>query len=70
MAGVSAPSGMPARRFSTAILAGSWPQTDPLTCGTLAQTHHAKAQELLSNADEARTAADRVVASQSGSTVH
>ena len=69
MAGLCAPSGMPARQFSTVILAGSWPETDPRTCEILARTHHGKAQELLHSADEARAAADRVIASQSGSTV-
>lgn len=62
-------TGMPTRQFSATILAGSWPMTDPLSCDALARTHHLRAQELFDCADQARGAADKVVAAQSGSTI-
>lgn len=64
-----ASSGMPARQFSAAILGGSWPATDPLSCDILARTQRLKAQELLDCADQTRGAVDRVVTSQSGATI-
>lgn len=64
-----AASGMPTRQFSAAILTGSWPATDPLSCDSLARTQRLKARDLLDCGDEVRGAADRVVSSQSGTTV-
>jgi hypothetical protein len=65
----TASSGMPTRRFSTAILAGAWPQTDPADCDALATIQQRKALDLLGNAEDIRTAATHVVATQSGHTV-
>jgi hypothetical protein len=62
-------AGMPTRRFSTAILAGSWPQTDPADCHALATVQQRKAVDLLDNAEDIRSAATQVAATQSGSTV-
>jgi hypothetical protein len=62
-------AGMPSRQFSGAILAGSWPQTDPAMCDALAKAQHGKAVELLGNADTARGVADQLIAEQSGATV-
>lgn len=62
-------SGMPSRRFSTAILTGAWPQTDPAACQSLAAAQRQKAVELLGCADQIRTTAADVSASQSGKTI-
>jgi hypothetical protein len=62
-------AGMPTRRFSTAILTGAWPQTDPADCHALATVQQRKAVDLLDNAEDIRSAATQVAATQSGSTV-
>ncbi len=60
---------MPTRQFSATILGGVWPLTDPSSCTNLADTQRQKAGGLLECADETRTAADNVTASQSGATI-
>jgi len=60
---------MPTRRFSSTILAGAWPQTDPAACHTLSRTQHRKAVELLGHSDEIRAAATQVTTNQAGATV-
>ncbi|WP_071286279.1 hypothetical protein [Mycolicibacterium llatzerense] len=62
-------SGMPSRRFSAAILTGAWPQTDPATCQSLSSAQRKKAVELLGCADQIRTTAADVSASQSGKAI-
>jgi hypothetical protein len=62
-------AGRPSRQFSTTILAGSWPQTDPASCDALAQAQHNKAVDLLGNADDVRGAANQLIAEQSGATI-
>lgn len=65
----AATSGMPARRFSSAILTGAWPQTDPAACHTLSTTQRQKAGELLGCADQIRTTTKGVTAAQSGQAI-
>lgn len=60
---------MPTRQFSATILGGVWPLTDPSSCTNLADTQRQKAEGLLGCADETRTVADDVTASQSGATI-
>ncbi len=67
MSAVASP--MPSRRFSTAILTGAWPQTDPAACHALSAAQHQKAVELLGCADQIRTTAADVSASQSGKAI-
>ncbi|WP_162625284.1 hypothetical protein [Mycolicibacterium llatzerense] len=62
-------SGMPSRRFSTAILAGAWPHTDPNDCHTLATVQHRKGLDLLGQSDDIRAVATQVSTDQSGRTV-
>lgn len=62
-------SGMPTRRFSSTILAGAWPQTEPSACHTLSRTQHQKAVALLGHSDDIRSAATQVTADQAGMTV-
>jgi hypothetical protein len=69
MAAVGGTSTTPSREFSSVILGGAWPQTDPSSCDSLARIQQRKAQELLGCAEEARGAADRVISSQSGATI-
>lgn len=64
----TAATGLPTRRFSGAILAGSWPQTDPATVHTVAGIHRQKALELLGHADDIRSTAIRLATTQSGAT--
>ncbi len=60
---------MPTRRFSSTILAGAWPQTDPSACHNLSRTQRQKAVELLGNSDDIRSAATQVTSDQAGMTV-
>jgi hypothetical protein len=61
-----APAGMPTRQFSSMIVAGSWPLTDPQNFHSAAEAQHAKGAQLINSADELRRLASSVAADQSG----
>jgi hypothetical protein len=60
---------MLARQFSSAILAGAWPQNDPSSCFALSAIHHRKGVELLGCADEIQTTTTQLVTAASGQTI-
>lgn len=66
MVGMSAPAGMPSRRYSAVILGGSWPHTDPQSCQSCSEAQHAEGIKNLDLADVVRGASNRVAAELSG----
>ncbi len=66
MVATVAPAGMPTRQFSSAIVAGSWPLTDPQNFHSAAEAQHEKGAQLINSGDELRRQASTVAADQSG----
>ena len=66
MVATVAPAGMPTRQYSTAILAGAWPLTDPQIFHSAAEAQHAKGAQLVNCAEELRQVARDVAGDQSG----
>lgn len=66
MVGLSAPAGMPHRRYSAVILGGFWPHTDPQSCQSCSEAQHGEAIKNLDLADVVRGASNRVATELSG----
>ena len=66
MVATVAPAGMPTRQYSSMIVAGSWPLTDPQNFHSAAEAQHAKGAQLINSAEELRRLASGVAADQSG----
>jgi len=66
---VAAPTRMPSRQFSAAIVGGAWPCTDPSSFQSASEVQHQKALTLLECAERTRADAERVRADQSGDLV-
>ena len=66
MVGLSAPAGMPNRRYSAVILGGSWPHTDPQSCKSCSEAQHGEGLKNLDLSDVVHGASDRVAAEMSG----
>ena len=66
MVATVAPAGMPTRQYSSMILAGSWPLTDPQNFHSAAEAQHVKGAELINSAEDLRRLASGVAADQSG----
>lgn len=66
MVGMSAPAGMPHRRYSAVILGGSWPHTDPQSVQATSEAQHSEGVKNLDLADVVRGASNRVATELSG----
>ena len=66
MVATVAPAGMPTRQYSSMIVAGSWPLTDPQNFHSAAEAQHAKGAQLINCAEELHQLASGVAADQSG----
>lgn len=69
MVAAGAPTRMPSRQFSAAIVGGSWPCTDPSSFQTASEAQHQKALSLLECSGRTRADAERVRAEQCGDLV-
>lgn len=63
---MSAPAGMPHRRYSAVILGGSWPHTDPQSVQATSEAQHGEGIKNLDLADVVRGASNRVATKLSG----
>lgn len=66
MVGMSAPAGMPHRRYSAVILGGSWPHTDPQSVQATSEAQHGEGIKNLDLSEVVHGASNRVAAEMSG----